>query len=150
MKRDEIDALISRLTADAKANPDRFLHQVARFAFLGYTYIGFVLVLMAAFLAGLVAMVVVVPNGFTAKIALVRKQVRHLPQSPCYVLAIDVRRPFWKPVGSDENQQLVNRVLARFESPVYILTFVTEGELKPVGKKIRKVDGSVIYNAGAS
>lgn len=71
MKRDEIDALIKRLTADAQANPDRFLHRIARFAFLGYTYIGLVLVLMAAFLAGLVAMVLALPNGFTAKIALV-------------------------------------------------------------------------------
>jgi Zn-dependent protease with chaperone function len=77
--------------------------------------------------------------------AVARKQVRHFPDSPCFVIGLRVEVAFWKLRSSAASQKLVNRVLEKVTLPGYSLVFVAEENLKSLGKKVFAVPGSLIY-----
>lgn len=74
-----------------------------------------------------------------------RKQVEHLPASPCYAIGLKIRAPWWQVRGRGANQQLVQRVLRQAKLPGHCLVFVAEKNFRGVGEKIRAVPGAMIY-----
>jgi hypothetical protein len=72
------------------------------------------------------------------------------PENPCHVLAVFVHRPFWKPVGQQANQELVDRVLARLSFNGYLLVFIADSNLAALGKRIEGQPGSQVYARAAT
>ena len=81
---------------------------------------------------------------------LARKDVQVFPENPCHVLAVFVHRPFWKPVGQQANQELVDRVLARLSFNGYLLVFIADSNLAALGKRIEGQPGSQVYARAAT
>jgi len=77
--------------------------------------------------------------------AVTRKQVVHLPKSPCYVIGLKIKTPWWKPRSSSANQKLVRRVLEQAQLPGYRLVFVSEKKLIGLGTKILQTPGAFVY-----
>lgn len=71
MTREEFDALISGLEKKAAANPAAFKWRVGALATLGFSYLLFVLVASLAITAGLVFLMIRVPNGATIKLGII-------------------------------------------------------------------------------
>ena len=86
------------------------------------------------------------PEIVSAEIA--RKAVEHLPKLPVFVVCLRLDVSFWSFRSSVANQQLVQRLLEKLTLPGSFLVFVADGELKPLGKKISAVPGSMLYRAG--
>ena len=78
-------------------------------------------------------------------VAIARKAVQLMPQSPCFVVGLRLKVAWWKPRSTSANQALVNRVLGRMRLPGYLLVFVADQKLKALGKKVFAVPGAVIY-----
>jgi Zn-dependent protease with chaperone function len=77
---------------------------------------------------------------------LVRKEVQHFPEDPCYVLAIVTRQSLQKFLSSEDNAALVDSIAAHLsETPVSFL-FVLDSNTAALGKAIKKVEGSRIYS----
>jgi tetratricopeptide (TPR) repeat protein len=81
-------------------------------------------------------------------VAVARKAVQLIPQSPCFVMGLRLKVAWWKPRSSSANQMLVKRVLGHMRLPGYLLVFVVEHKLKALGKKVFAVPGAVIYRKG--
>ena len=80
-----------------------------------------------------------------AEVHIVRKQVRHLPDVPMYVIALKLRNPWWKFRLSSSNEKLVNSVAEGLKLRGNWLVFVDESNLRKLAKKLRTVPGSAIY-----
>lgn len=77
--------------------------------------------------------------------AVARKQVAHQPGSPCYVVALKIKAPWWKARGQQVNGLLVRRVLQQVHLPGHFMVFVSEKNLKALGAKVFAVPGAVLY-----
>jgi hypothetical protein len=77
--------------------------------------------------------------------AVARKQVEHFRNSPCYVVALDVKVPWWKPRRSSAGLNLVNRVLKQLQLPGHTLVFIGRKKLLGLGTRILFVPGAVVY-----
>jgi len=77
--------------------------------------------------------------------AVARKKVEHIPNSPCFVIALRITVSWWKPRGQKANRELVHRVLKQVRLPGHFLVFVDEKNLKSLGKKVFAAPGGVIY-----
>ena len=80
-----------------------------------------------------------------AAVAVARKQVRHFPKHPCFAVGLRVGASWWKPRSSEANRKLVHRLVGRLKLPGHFLVFVEEQNLKPLGKRIFAVPGTVVY-----
>lgn len=85
------------------------------------------------------------PEPEIAGVFIAKKDVQHFKKTPCYVIGINVKVPWWKPRSSGANQKLVNRVLKQVKLPGHFLVFVNEKNLSSLGKKISSVSGAMIY-----
>jgi hypothetical protein len=81
-------------------------------------------------------------------VAVARKAVQLIPQSPCFVMGLRLKVAWWKPRSSSANHALVKRVLGQMRLPGYLLVFVAEQKLKALGKKVFAVPSAVIYRKG--
>lgn len=77
---------------------------------------------------------------------LVRKQVQHMPELPCYVLGIETRQTVAKFFSSEDNQKLVDVLVEQIQDTPVSLVFVEDDISKNVLKAMRKVDGAKIYS----
>jgi len=77
--------------------------------------------------------------------AVARKKVEHLPNSPCFAIALRIKVSWWKPRGQKANGELVHRVLKQVRLPGHFLVFVSEKNLKALGAKVFAVPGAVVY-----
>ena len=75
----------------------------------------------------------------------VRKAVMHFPESPCFVVALTLDQPWWKPISGQANQQLVSRVVEAVKLEGYRLVFVREGNLTDLGHLVEEVADSLVY-----
>lgn len=80
-----------------------------------------------------------------ASVAVARKLVQVFPQQPCFVIALRLKVPWWKPRSSATSQKLVNRLVERIELPGHFLVFVDEGNLKALAKKVFAAPDARIY-----
>lgn len=78
----------------------------------------------------------------------VRKRVRHFPNSPCYVLSLTVAVPWWKPRARNANMQIVERVLANLQLPGYFFVLVVEPASMSLAKAVERVRHSPVYERG--
>ena len=76
---------------------------------------------------------------------LVRKQVKHLPEKPFYLLGIVPYTPWYKLETEAAQRALLSDVVGglAFEGETYII--IIAGSYKSLGKKMKKVSGSLIY-----
>jgi Zn-dependent protease with chaperone function len=79
-----------------------------------------------------------------------RKRVQHFPETPMFVIALTIRRPWWKPVSSAANQKLVDRLIGKISLRGNWLVFAVEQNLRGLGKCVRKVGGSLLYEKSGS
>jgi Zn-dependent protease with chaperone function len=77
--------------------------------------------------------------------AVVKKMVHVFPKHPCYIVALKIKVPIWKPRSSEANQKVVNRVVEQTQLPGPFLVFIVEKELASAGKKVFAVPGSEFY-----
>lgn len=77
--------------------------------------------------------------------AVVRKQCEIFPEQPSFVIALRTRRSILKMQTSEAGSAMVNRIVEEAELPGYIVAFVAEGELKPLGAKVFACEGAVVY-----
>jgi hypothetical protein len=77
--------------------------------------------------------------------AVARKQLKYLSTNPCYAIGLKVKVSWWKLRSSGANQQLVRQVLNQIHLPGHYLVFVSEQNLKSLGKKVFAAPGAVIY-----
>ncbi|HKS06607.1 MAG TPA: M48 family metallopeptidase [Gemmatimonadaceae bacterium] len=75
----------------------------------------------------------------------VRKRVKIFPSSPCYVIALKIVVPWWKPRSRTANQELVNRVVSRVQLNGYFFVFTDEALMQSLAKNVRKVRNALIY-----
>jgi Zn-dependent protease with chaperone function len=80
-----------------------------------------------------------------SRVAVARKKMEHFKKSPCYVIGLNVKVPWWKPRSSSANVKLVNRVLKQVKLPGHFLVFANEKNLKGLWTKISNVPGAQIY-----
>ena len=78
-------------------------------------------------------------------VAVARKAMQLMPQSPCFVVGLRLKVAWWKPRSTSANHALVKRVLGQMRLPGYLLVFVAEQKLKALGNKVFAVPGAVIY-----
>jgi Zn-dependent protease with chaperone function len=77
----------------------------------------------------------------------VRKQVHHFPDQPCFVVALE---PKSLRVGlPGESQRLVQAVAARISLPGTCMVITLESTQRRLAKPIRAVAGAEVYRAGA-
>lgn len=74
-----------------------------------------------------------------------RKAVQLLPENPCFVLAIRVRVPWWKPRSTEASGKLVRRLLEKLQLPGQTIVFTMEDKLKAMGRRVEAVPGSRVY-----
>jgi hypothetical protein len=74
---------------------------------------------------------------------LVRKAVRHLPESPVYVLGFKVTR-WWQIRNAADSHAVTQRIRQEVEFPGSALIVNIEGSNRRFAKKIRRVRGSRI------
>lgn len=79
-----------------------------------------------------------------------RKACHYFPDSPAYVIGVEIAVSWYVPRSSEANSRLVQRLLEKVDVGGYLLVFVIEKELKPLGESIRKVPGSLVYQRAAS
>lgn len=79
------------------------------------------------------------------RMAVVRKQVKLLPASPCYVVALEIKPVWWKPRKKTANAQLVHRVLNQAQLPGYRLVFACERNRKKLGAIIFSTAGAFLF-----
>ena len=84
-----------------------------------------------------------VPDIGSAAVA--RKQVVHLPTSPCFVIGLKIKVPWWKVRSNAANRNLVQRVLKQVRLPGYFLVFLNERNLKGLGTKVLNVPDAIVY-----
>lgn len=77
---------------------------------------------------------------------LVRKEVQHFPDDPCYVLAITTRQTLDKFLSSNDNSKLVDAIAPHLKDTVVNFLFVIDENTKALGKAIRKIEGAKIYS----
>ena len=78
-------------------------------------------------------------------VAVARKKLQHFPNNPCFAVGLKIKVPWWKPRGRNANGRLVQRLLKQVRLPGHYLIFVSERNLKALGKKVFAVPDSVIY-----
>ncbi len=84
-------------------------------------------------------------EGAVRRAHLACKEVQVFPENPCYVLALVLDRPFWKPASVNADQQVVNRVVAQLSLSGYVLVFVADKNLKSLGARIAEQAESLVY-----
>lgn len=77
---------------------------------------------------------------------LVRKQVQHLPDKPCYVLAISTRQSVAKFFSSEDNQKLIDPVVEAIKDTPVSFIFAVDDSTGALAKAMRKIDGAKIYS----
>jgi Zn-dependent protease with chaperone function len=77
--------------------------------------------------------------------AVARKKVQHFPGSPCFVIGLRIKVPWWKLQGSNANNRLVHRVLKQVRLPGNFLVFADAKSLRALGAKVFAVPHSTIY-----
>lgn len=77
--------------------------------------------------------------------AVARKRLQHLPEKPCFVIGLKIKVPWWKVRRRGVDKQLVHRVVKQVHLPGHFLVFVSENNLRSLGKKVFAVPGSIIY-----
>lgn len=78
-------------------------------------------------------------------VCVARKQVNYLKNSPCYVISLTVKTPWWKLRWSSANEKMIDRVLTKIKLSGYFLVFVNEKNLRSLGTKIAAVPGATVY-----
>ena len=84
-------------------------------------------------------------SGEVRRAWLARKQTRHRPEVPMYVLAIQRRSSWWKFESSGGSQQLIDQLARDIELPGDALVIPVDGENKSFGKKLGKMKGTLVY-----
>jgi hypothetical protein len=79
------------------------------------------------------------------EVHVVRKRVKIFPSSPCYVIALKVAVPWWKPRSRNANQELVDRVLPRVRLNGYYYVFTDDALMQSLAKNVRKVRNALVY-----
>lgn len=96
----------------------------------------------------LAAVVRELPTESVRAVYLVRKEVRHLPHHPCFVLAFLPRRtPAWFG-GHMTPQQLVDYAVKQVKLPGDFICIVLSGDLKKYHRLLRRVDGAEVHRRG--
>ena len=80
----------------------------------------------------------------------VRKRVKIFPSSPCYVIAVKVVVPWWKPRARNANQLLVNRLCERVRLNGHFFLFTDEALMQSLAKNVRKVRNALVYSRAES
>lgn len=78
-----------------------------------------------------------------------QKKLFRLPKHPLHILALQVKIPFWVLFRSSAKSKIVERLLSRLPFPDQFLVFVSEKNLRSLGQKIARVDGSLIFQRRA-
>ena len=76
---------------------------------------------------------------------LARKYLKHFPEKPLYVLAVNRKVKWYKVESSTAVQVLTKKLVNELKFPGPTIVFVAHQNLKSLGKKIRNVPGSSIY-----
>lgn len=74
-----------------------------------------------------------------------RKVVRHLPDSPFFVLALKLDVAWWKPRRIEASTLLVRRFLDKLQLPGHSIVFTIEEKLKALGRHVQAVPVSLVY-----
>jgi Zn-dependent protease with chaperone function len=77
--------------------------------------------------------------------AVARKQLEHLPDSPCFVISLKIKVAWLEARGNDVNAHLVQRVLGQIHLPGHRLVFVSAKNFRSLGDKVFAAPGAVIY-----
>lgn len=85
-------------------------------------------------------------NDKISEAFLVRKEVRHFPEDPCYVLALVARQTWVKRPSAEENAKMVEAIAPALKDTAVSFLFVIDDNTKALGKAIRKIEGSQIYS----
>jgi hypothetical protein len=76
---------------------------------------------------------------------IVRKQVVHLPQIPCYVLAVKIQTNWWTFRSNNLSQATINSLFEKLALPGNLYLFADERELTKLAKAIKLISGSLVY-----
>jgi hypothetical protein len=71
-----------------------------------------------------------------------RRVVRYLPEQPCFVLCIVLRRAWWQPHDDQRAKALARRIATEVTSPVPYRIFCLAGALKPVRNALMRIPGA--------
>jgi len=77
---------------------------------------------------------------------LVRKQVQHMPEQPCYILGIATRQTMAKFLSTEDNAKLIEALSEMAEKTSISVMFVEDENSKALLKAMRKVEGAKIYS----
>ncbi len=76
---------------------------------------------------------------------IVRKQVVHFPEVPCYVLVVKIRTTWWTFRSDNPSQTTIQSLSEKMALPGNLYLFVDEKELKKLAKAVQKISDSLIY-----
>ena len=79
--------------------------------------------------------------------AVASKWLKYFPANPCFVVALKIGVPWWKPRRQKTNQALVQRLAKAISLPGNFTVFVSGGKLRALGTKIYAVPGAIIYES---
>lgn len=76
---------------------------------------------------------------------IVRKQVIHFPETPCFVLTVKIRTTWWTFRSDNPSQTTINSLSQKMALPGNLYLFADEKDLTKVARVIQAVSGSLIY-----
>lgn len=76
---------------------------------------------------------------------LVRKEIGAAPNKPHYVVGLHVKFPRFRFQSANAAQELVHQVCSALRLPSSCIVITLAGKYQKIGKKLRKIDGALIY-----
>ena len=76
---------------------------------------------------------------------LARKQLRHFPESPLYVVGVAIKKPWWKFDAEAETDALVSRLAQQTEFPGEALIVPLSRKNRAFLKKFKSISSAVVY-----
>ncbi len=84
-------------------------------------------------------------EGDIARVQAVRKDVRHLPQTPMHVFSVTVKAPAFSLRSANADQELVARLIGRLPVEGTSFVFIHGKDMKWLGKRMSEIPDSLIY-----
>jgi len=79
---------------------------------------------------------------------LARKDLRHAPHRPLFVLSVSVGKSAWGLGRPDRDRELARKLVHRVELPGQVLVIARVGNRRGLADKIRKLPGSEVFRRG--
>ena len=77
------------------------------------------------------------------KVYFTEKIVQHFPDEPCYLLLIE---EIWKLISvGNQGQLLIRKIIKEVKFPGFTLVVLMNRENEFIRRKMRKIEGSIIY-----